>query len=371
MERVKLGENVNIKTGKLDANASNVNGKYPFFTCSNEPLRINNYSYECECVLVAGNGDLNVKYYNGKFDAYQRTYIIEPKNRQLLETKYLYYLVNSKIDRLRREAIGGVIKYIKLGNLSNIEFVLIDIEKQKSIINVLDKVQEIIDIRKEQIKKLDELVKSKFVEMFGSKEDGFRCSKTEFNNCVKNMLKGPFGSDIKKSLYVPKSSDTYKVYIQMNAINKNQTLGDYWISKEYFDSKMFKFELKPKDYIATCDGTLGKLLRLDENMEKGIISASLLRITLDESVITPEYFENVWYLFMLDEMRKDIRNACLTHLPSAKVIGKIEIPLPSIEQQKEFSKIIKLIDKQKFEIQKSLEEMQVLQESLMNKFFGE
>lgn len=74
--KVNLGDLVNIKTGKLDANASAVDGAYPFFTCSKEPLRISTYSYDCECVLVAGNGDLNVKYYNGKFDAYQRTYII-------------------------------------------------------------------------------------------------------------------------------------------------------------------------------------------------------------------------------------------------------------------------------------------------------
>ena len=75
--KVKLGDLTKIKTGKLDANASSEDGQYPFFTCSREPLKISNYSYDCECVLVAGNGDLNVKYYNGKFDAYQRTYIIE------------------------------------------------------------------------------------------------------------------------------------------------------------------------------------------------------------------------------------------------------------------------------------------------------
>lgn len=72
-EKVRLGDYVDIKTGKLDANASSEDGSYMFFTCSREPLRIKNYSYDCECVLVAGNGDLNVKYYQGKFDAYQRT----------------------------------------------------------------------------------------------------------------------------------------------------------------------------------------------------------------------------------------------------------------------------------------------------------
>jgi len=67
MEKMKLKDLINIRTGKLDANASSENGKYPFFTCSKETLKINTYSYDCECVLLAGNGDLNVKYYNGKF----------------------------------------------------------------------------------------------------------------------------------------------------------------------------------------------------------------------------------------------------------------------------------------------------------------
>lgn len=67
--KVKIGDLTKIKTGKLDANAASHDGKYPFFTCSKEALKISTYSYDCECVLVAGNGDLNVKYYNGKFDA--------------------------------------------------------------------------------------------------------------------------------------------------------------------------------------------------------------------------------------------------------------------------------------------------------------
>lgn len=155
--------------------------------------------------------------------------------------------------------------------------------------------------------------------MFGCKQDGFKCSTIQFCECVSSMLKGPFGSDIKKSLYVSKTEDTYKVYIQVNAIQKDETLGDYYISKEYFDNKMHKFEVKPLDYIVTCDGTLGKLLRLDDDMEKGIISASLLKITLNEK-ISYKYFEEVWNQYMLSELSKDIRNACLTHLHQQKLL---------------------------------------------------
>ena len=121
MEYIDLGKICNIKTGKLDANASDDNGLYPFFTCSKEPLKINSYSYDCECVLVAGNGDLNVKYYSGKFDAYQRTYIIEVNDKNLYLTEYIFNLLTNKINELKRQSIGAVIKYIKLENLSNIK----------------------------------------------------------------------------------------------------------------------------------------------------------------------------------------------------------------------------------------------------------
>ena len=160
--KIKLGNIINIKTGKLDANAANENGKYPFFTCSQEPLNIDTYSYDCECVLVAGNGDLNVKYYNGKFDAYQRTYILESKNN-VLHVPYLYYFMQKYINKLRLQSIGGVIKYIKLENITNAIIDLPDIKQQLNIICKLDKIETIIKKHKNLIEKFDTLIKSQFV----------------------------------------------------------------------------------------------------------------------------------------------------------------------------------------------------------------
>ena len=135
----KLGALCRIRTGKLDANAASPNGEYPFFTCSITPLKIDSFSFDCECVLVAGNGDLNVKYYEGKFDAYQRTYIIESLDKSLLDVKYLYLFLSSYIDTLRKQAIGAIIKYIKLGNLTDANLPLPSLEEQKRIVAVLDK----------------------------------------------------------------------------------------------------------------------------------------------------------------------------------------------------------------------------------------
>ena len=164
MKTIKLKDLINVTTGKLDANASNENGQYPFFTCSKQPLKIDKYSYDCECVLLAGNGDLNVKYYRGKFDAYQRTYILSSKDTSVLDNKYLYYFMCTYVETLRKLSIGGVIKYIKLNNINDAKIPLVSVKEQKKIVECLDKVNIILNSRSEQLKKLNEIVKSQFVE---------------------------------------------------------------------------------------------------------------------------------------------------------------------------------------------------------------
>lgn len=166
MSKIKLGDITKIRTGKLDANASSENGKYPFFTCSKDPLRIDSYSYDCECVLVAGNGDLNVKYYKGKFDAYQRTYIIEDNSNGRLLIPYLYYFLELYVEELRKQSIGGVIKYIKLVNLTDAIIELPSIEKQKEVVNILNKSRKIVESKNVLLQSYDQLIKSRFVEMF-------------------------------------------------------------------------------------------------------------------------------------------------------------------------------------------------------------
>ena len=188
--KVKIGELTKIKTGKLDANASSEEGKYPFFTCSKEPLRISTYSYDCECVLVAGNGDLNVKYYNGKFDAYQRTYIIEDDSSGKLHMPYLYYFMESYVNELRQQAIGGVIKYIKLGNLTDALVELPPIDQQKAIVEILEKTRRILDKRNEEMNALDDLIKARFVEMFG---DPVNNEKGWITDTVDNLCKEIYG----------------------------------------------------------------------------------------------------------------------------------------------------------------------------------
>ena len=163
----KLGSLVTIKTGRLDANAADVDGLYPFFTCSREPLKINSHAFDCDAILIAGNGDLNVKHYNGKFNAYQRTYVVTSLSDKVLDTRYLFYFMDKYVERLRELSIGGVIKYIKLGMLTDAEIPLPPLAEQQRIAAILDKADAIRCKRQQAIQLADDFLRAVFLDMFG------------------------------------------------------------------------------------------------------------------------------------------------------------------------------------------------------------
>lgn len=114
-----------VTTGKKDSNASSKNGAYPFFTCSKDILRINSFSYDFECLLLAGNnaaGIYDIKHYNGKFDAYQRTYILRLKFE---DDKYLFYklLLEKYLEELQKSSIGSGTKYLTLEIFKRFNFI--------------------------------------------------------------------------------------------------------------------------------------------------------------------------------------------------------------------------------------------------------
>lgn len=118
-EKKKLGSIAPILTGKKDANYGTPDGNYPFFTCSQEPIKAPSYSFDAEAVLLAGNGDFNVKLYRGKFEAYQRTYVLIPSNADLLYV--LYNSVAKNMVKLANGASGSTIKFLTKRMIENID----------------------------------------------------------------------------------------------------------------------------------------------------------------------------------------------------------------------------------------------------------
>jgi type I restriction enzyme S subunit len=140
-----VGEICSIKTGKLDVNQADEDGAYPFFTCAERIYRINTPAFDTEAVLLAGNGDFNVKYYKGKFNAYQRTYVLSDLQ---VEGKYLYYYISYRLRDLTGDSRGSTIKYIRLGDVRDYPVPVAPLDQQKRIVAEIEK----------QFSRLDEAV---------------------------------------------------------------------------------------------------------------------------------------------------------------------------------------------------------------------
>ena len=135
---VKLGDVCTVKTGRKDVNEGSPSGKYPFFTCAKEHTFSDVYSFDCEAILIAGNGAVGqTTYYEGKFEAYQRTYVLS-KFHSILPKLLLFILQGRLMPHLSSMVLGNTIPYIKKGMLQNFEFPLPPLAEQQRIVAKLD-----------------------------------------------------------------------------------------------------------------------------------------------------------------------------------------------------------------------------------------
>lgn len=153
MASKRLGEICDVKTGKKDVNEGNPNGKYPFFTCAKEHTYSDEYSFDTEALLIAGNGDVgNVSYYKGKFEAYQRTYIIS--NFKDIHPRFLYLFLDGFLkDTVSKQKLGNTMPYIKMSMLTDFKVPLPPLPEQGRIVKILDEVFEKIAQAKENTEK--------------------------------------------------------------------------------------------------------------------------------------------------------------------------------------------------------------------------
>lgn len=356
---MKLGLLVKVRTGKLDANAAVSGGRYPFFTCSKEVSEIDTYAYDCECVLVAGNGDLNVKYYNGKFNAYQRTYIVERASSEI-NMRYLYHFLSCYVDVLRRQSIGGVIKYIKLGNLTEADIKLPDKETQGRISMILDRFTHLISLRQRQAEKLDELVKARFVEMFGG-----AYSEVIAEDVCERIVDCPHST--------PKYDESELKYpaIRTSEIQDGQI---EWSSMKYVGVNEYERRVKrliPEagDIVYAREGTYGDCVILPESHHFCLGQRTML-FRPNYKLCNSEYLHAALKSAAV-KYQADMSNAGST-VPHVNVSDakRFHFPLPPLSLQNAFATFVHEIDREKECIQRSAALLATLKRSLMQQYFG-
>ena len=156
--------------------------------------------------------------------------------------------------------------------------------------------------------------------------------------------KGPFGSSLTKSMFVPKGTDTVKVYEQKNAIQRDHTLGTYYITRQYYESKMKNFTVEPGDILVSCAGTIGETYVLPKQIELGIINQALMRMTI-YAPIDLDYFLLYFDYVLKQTAKESSKGSAIKNIPPFEIFKKLILPLPPLEEQKRIVAKVRELEK--------------------------
>lgn len=279
----RLSELSDIRTGKKDVNEGNPAGKYPFFTCAREHTYSDSYSFDTEALLVAGNGDVgHVSYHKGKFEAYQRTYVLSGFRNVL--PQYLYQFLDGFLKgTVSKQKLGNTMPYIKMGMLTDFAVPVPPPAEQKRIVKKLDDV-------------FDKLAKTK-----ENAEKNLQNSKELFESYLNNVFANP-GKDW-ETRHVADIAE-----VEYGYTDKAKTLGDFrfvritdtdengllttrdkMFVKDFKDSS--KYALVKGDLLMARTGASAGNILLFNSDEKAVFASYLIRIRTSKEVRGKLY----WY----------------------------------------------------------------------------
>lgn len=297
-----------------------------------------------------------------------------------LKEIYVRYFILSHQDELRNNKIGSAIPHLNKELFFNLSFPLAPFEEQERIVEIIEKQFAKLDEARDLIQKsLDTFADRKSALLhkafIGELTQKWRNNKnSEWKkltlNDVADYKKGPFGSSITKSMFVPKDISTYKVYEQGNAIRKTINYGNYYINEQKFQ-QLRSFEVKGGDIIVSCAGTIGETFQLPLNCEKGIINQALMRVRLYPN-INDRYFIYYFGEVLKGDVNANAKGIAIKNIPRFSVLKAMKIDLPSLEEQEEIVRILDSIfekeDKSK-ELIDMLDKIDEMKKSILARAF--
>jgi type I restriction enzyme S subunit len=364
-----LGQLCEIKTGRKDVNQGNPEGKYPFFTCAREHTFSDEFSFNGEALLIAGNGDVgNTSYFKGKFEAYQRTYVLMGFDRVL--PRYLFRVLDGTLKSvLYDKKLGNTMPYIKKGMLTEFPIPFPPLPEQKRIVAILDEAFAGIDAAvantEKNLANVRELFESYLNAVFTQKGDGWvekalgeLCEKVEYGTSSKSK---PAGSvpvlrmgniqggklDWTKLVYTDNPEEIEKYLLQKNDVLFNRTNSPELVGK----TTIYKGE-RPAIFA-------GYLIRI--HRKKDLIDAEFLNYYLN-SMRAREYGKTV--------MSGSVNQANI----SGSKLKEYPIAVPSLKKQEELVVLIRdlEIEVNRLEViyQQKLEALAELKQSILQKAFA-
>lgn len=286
--------------------------------------------------------------------------------------KYVYYYFKHIEHKLANAGNGSTFSAITVGDVKTLEIPLPSLPTQQKIAAILDAADNLRRKDKELLAKYDSLLQSIFYHFFGDPVRNERGWDTKsITNLVENakhsIKRGPFGGALKKEIFVP---DGYLVYEQYHALNNDFSFGRYFISEKKF-RELVAFKVVPGDILISCSGVyLGKLAIVPEGSKPGIINQALLKVRLNENVMTNHFFT---FLFTHSSFRKkffgDNRGSGIPNFPPMEEFKAFDFICPPIEEQRKFTTIAQNVIQQKAQIKEQIQQSEALFQTLLQKAF--
>ena len=366
MEKLKLEETIIIlPKSKIKAGDGKKEGKYLLYRSSNKiDTYYDEYIIDTEAIIVGTGGNPSIHYNIGKC-AYT-TQCLAITSKGTLKNKYIYYYLLSQLDRIQNMFRGMTIKQLDKKEFFKLDIPIIEFDIQDKIIENLDIITNNIQSKKEQVKKLEQLVKSQFVEMFGSVELNDKCFCEQEMSDIADITSS-------KRIYAHEYQKSGVPFYRSKEIielgNKKKPSIELFISTKRYEEIKEKYGIpKTGDILITAVGTIGQTWIVDTKKPFYYKDGNVLQIRLKKES-SKIYFKYVLDILIDIFKRKDVSGSSYSALTIEK-FKKMKIIMPPITLQNQFSEIVKQIDKQKFEIEKSLKETQGLYESLIEEYFN-
>ena len=378
---VKLSYIADIRTGRKDANYGNEDGEYYFFTCASEPIRCDDYSYDCKAILLAGNGDIgNISIYEGKFEAYQRTYIVETKENII--TEYLYYYFKYRwVDYNNDKMFGTAIPYIRLGNLNEFEIPVPPLSEQQRIVEQIESLFAKLDEAKEKAQEVIDGVETNIEAVLYNAFSGKLTQYWRKENSVDYNWENSTLSKIVSGLKYG-SSEKSDYNNNGTPVLRIPNIGEGVI--DFSDLKYMQGELGNSYHevfendilIIRSNGSrdlVGKCAIVPALERRYAYASFLIRIKASDKVL-PKYLVRYINASMArGQLFAKAKSSSGIHNINSKELGSIRIDVPTIEEQTEILKIIEPLIKKELDVKditsNMIENIAELKKSILAKAF--
>lgn len=378
---VKLSYIADIRTGRKDANYGNEDGEYYFFTCASEPIRCDDYSYDCKAILLAGNGDIgNISIYEGKFEAYQRTYIVETKENII--TEYLYYYFKYRwVDYNNDKMFGTAIPYIRLGNLNEFEIPVPPLSEQQRIVEQIESLFAKLDEAKEKAQEVIDGVETNIEAVLYNAFSGKLTQYWRKENSVDYNWENSTLSKIVSGLKYG-SSEKSDYNNNGTPVLRIPNIGEGVI--DFSDLKYMQGELGNSYHevfendilIIRSNGSrdlVGKCAIVPALERRYAYASFLIRIKASDKVLPKYLVRYINSSMARGQLFAKAKSSSGIHTINSKELGSIRIDVPTIEEQTEILKIIEPLIKKELDVKditsNMIENIAELKKSILAKAF--